>query len=233
MDLLKSVVFAAIISGVVGVIVAWISARTALKINKDKIKLDKQLAEKRDIAERENLARKFDLERKATLAQKKAELAEKVLHDFYQISFTLQLIRSPMVWASEMIAEDGVPDEVVQNAGYGVMRRMREHRHKFDELETSKFKCAALFGPNAVELFDEIVRIYNRIWFAGKAILDARHAQTETEFVREMRRIAFSVAAVGDDGEPLPDPIQQSIDQTIAQVEELCRPFITEGALVT
>lgn len=68
-DLLKSVVFAAVISGVVALIVANVSARTAKKINEDKLKLDRELAEEKAKAELQLAERRFELDRQLSLAK--------------------------------------------------------------------------------------------------------------------------------------------------------------------
>jgi len=229
LELLKSVVFAAIISGVIALIVAFVSARTAKQINKDKIALDRELAGEKAKAEQKLAERRFELDRELALAKRRAEIAEKVLSDFYAISHAFQVIRSPMIWAGEMVREDGVADDVVGNDGYGVMRRIRQYETKFSELEASRFTMAALFGADAVAPFTAIVQAHNRVFHAAEGLLRYRNQLDLPNLqnpLREMRRTAFSSGALDDNGDPMSDVVKEGIDQAVVIIEALCRPAL-------
>lgn len=228
-DLLKSVVFAAVISGVIALIVANVSARTAKKINEDKLKLDRDLAEEKAKAELRLAERRFEFDRKLSLAKRRAEVAEKVLSDFYTIRHGFQVIRSPMIWSGEMVPEEGVEADVVRNDGYGVMRRIRHYQPQFAELEASRFTFAALFGGDAAAPFTSIVQTHNKVFHAAEALLSHRHQidrQNLQEHLTRMRQVAFTVGAFGPDGEPLPDLVSECIDEAVAQIETFCRPAL-------
>lgn len=231
MEFLKSVVLAATISGVVALIVAYISARTAKKINTDKITLDRELSEEKAKADQKLADRRFELDQKLALAKRKAEVAEKVLTDFYAIRHAFEVIRSPMIWAREMEAEEGVADDIVQNDGYGVMRRIKAHSGQFSELEASRFTALALFGPDAAEPYAAIIKAHNRVFSAAESLLRNRNQLNFPNIqnhLREMRRAAFTVGALDDDGEPLPDLVKADIEAAIATIEGICRPALQD-----
>ena len=235
-DLLKSVVFAAVISGVVALIVAHVSARTAKKINKDKLKLDRDLAEEKAKAELHLAERRFELDRKLSLAKRRAEVAEKVLSDFYTIRHGFQVIRSPMIWAGEMVPEEGVEADVVNNDGYGVMRRIRHYQPQFAELEASRFTFAALFGGDAAAPFTSIVQTHNKVFHAAEALLRYRNQidrQNLQEHLTRMRQVAFTGGALGSDDEPWPDLVSEGIDEAVAQIEAFCRPALEMPLVAT
>lgn len=234
MDLLKSVVFAAVISGVVALIVSYVSARTANRINRDKIELDRELSEEKAKAELKLAERRFELERKLASEKRRAEVAEKVLSDFYIIRHSFEVIRSPMIWAGEMVPEEGVEVDVVTNDGYGVMRRIRHYQPQFAELEASRFTFAALFGGDAASPFATIVQTHNKVFHAAEALLRYRNQldlQTLQDHLMRMRQVAFTMGAIGADGELLPDLIAGDIDEAVAKIEAICRPAL-ESALV-
>jgi hypothetical protein len=229
LDLLKSVVFAAIISGVIALVVAFASARTAKSINRDKLALDRELAESKSRAEVQLAERRFELDRKLALAKRRAEVAEKVLRDFYTIKHSFQAIRSPMIWAAEMVTEKGVEEEVVRNDGYGVIRRIRQYEAQFAELDASRFTFAALFGGEAAAPFTSIVHTHNEVFHAAEALLKYRKSIDDPNlqgFLTSMRRTAFSAGALDDNGEPLFDLVSSKIDEAVARVEALCRPAL-------
>lgn len=229
MEFLKSVVLAAILSGIVALIVAKVSAETAKKINKDKIALDRELSREKATADARLAERKFELDQKLALAKRRAEVAEKVLTDFYAIRHAFDVIRSPMIWAGEMEPEEGVADDIIQNDGYGVMRRVKAHSAQFSELEATRFTVLALFGEGAAAPYVSIVQAYNRVFGAAQDLLRYRHQLDQAglqNHMREMRRAAFTVGAIGDDGEPLPDLVKASIDEAVQVIEAICRPAL-------
>jgi hypothetical protein len=229
LELLKSVVLAAVISGVIALIVANVSARAAKKINEDKLELDRELAKEKASAELQLAEHRFELDRKLGLAKRRAEVAEKVLSDFYSIRHGFQVIRSPMIWAGEMVAEEGVATDVIQNDGYGVMRRIRQYQSQFAELEASRYTFTALFGDDAAAAFTAIVQAHNKVFHAAEALLRYRNQLDQRnleDHLRQMRRAAFTIGVLGLDGEPLPDLVSQSIEDAVAQIEALCRPAL-------
>jgi len=228
-EFLKSVVLAAVLSGIVALIVATITAKTAEKINKDKIALDRQLSKDKAETDEKLANRRFELDQNLALAKRRAEVAEKVLTDFYAIRHAFDVIRSPMIWAGEMEPEDGVADDIIRNDGYGVMRRVRAHQQQFSEFEATRFTSLALFGPDAAAPYAAIIRAYNRVFSAAEAILRSRNQEDIPQVqnhLREMRRTAFTLGALDDDGEPLPDLVKADIEGAIQAIEVICRPAL-------
>ncbi len=225
----KSVVVAAGVTAVVGVVAAIISALTALKINKDKLGLDRQLATERATAEARLAERRVVLERELALAKRRAEVAENVLAMFYRTKRAFEAIRSPMIWANEMVAEEGIAEDVVRNDGYGVMRRMRDYSGLFSDLEAMRFTCGALFGQEATAPYDEIVKAHNQVFHAAESLLRYRNSEDMPQlqgFLQKMRRLAFAMTVLDDDGKELPDLLAAQVDAAITSIEGTCRPAL-------
>ena len=229
--LLKSVVAAAAISGTVAAIGFLVSSATALRINKDKLKLDRELAKEKAATERDQAENAARLNRRLAIANRKSEVAEKALTDFYRAKRAFEVIRSPMIWASEMVHEDGVEDDVIRNEGYGVIRRMRGYSSLFSELEATRYTFGALFGQESTAPFDSIIRVYNRVSHAAESLLKNRHISGglgDPSFGREMRRQAFSSFQLDQNGNEIPDDLAIDISSAVAKIEAICRPALED-----
>jgi hypothetical protein len=227
--LLRSVVLAAVVSSVVAAIGFGVSAATALKINKDKVKLDRDLAKYKADAERDLVEHRINLDHKLAIARRRAELAEKVLADFYQARRTIDIVRSPMIWAGEMVAEDGVAEDVVKNDGYGVMRRLREYQAFFAEMDAKRFMFGALFGTEATVPYDQFIKVYNRVFHAAESLLRYRHDLDNPDLqqhIKNMRREAFSNVQLDDYGKETADRVSQAVEEAVATIEAICRPAV-------
>ena len=229
MGILSSAVTAAIITAIVALIGALVSSTTAKSINHDRINLDRELAEQKANAELALARSKTALDRQLSLSKRRAEIAEKVLSDFYRIRRAFQIIRSPMIWAAEMIPEEGVQEDIIRNDGYGVTRRFRQYESLFSEVEASRFTFSALFGANSAAAYDAIIRAHNQVFHAAQDILRYRHEGANANLaahLRAMRRIAFSLDALDEEGRDVPDSTAARIDEAVALIEAICRPAL-------
>lgn len=224
-DILKSVVLAAIITGIVAIMGFYASSRTALKINSDRLKLDVDLADRKAQIDRDLAEFKAKLDRDAELQKRQRSVAEEVLAAVYGVRRSFEIVRSPMVWAYEMVEEEGVPEAVRRDEGYAVRRRLRAQAPVFDALEAKRHAYAAVFGPDAVAPFAEIIRLHNGVAAAGEAIQrhnDAGMPAGQEAFIRQMRRNAFAGFQLDEAGAELPDRIGSQVDEVVKAVEDTC-----------
>jgi hypothetical protein len=234
-ELFKSSVVAAVIAGVVASIGFFVTAATARKINGDKLKLDKQLAQERADADRALAERRVDLDYTLALLKRRAEVAEAVLIDFYKIKRAFEIIRSPMIWATEIVAEEGVADDVVGNEGYGIIRRIRQYADLFSELEARQPTFGAIFGLEATAPFGVIIQAHNRVLHAAEDLLKYRN-QLDVPELRDhlvrMRREAYSNIQLDLEGAEISDPVSTAVAKAIGEIEATCRPTL-EGVVRT
>lgn len=161
--------------------------------------------------------------RDETLGKRQLELAEDVLAGFYQVQEVIHEARTRFVSASEMVREEGVPDEVVTNSAYAPRRRLRESFDKILDLRTKRHRFAAVFGQEATAPWDEIEAVLREIDAACEALLDLRgervpRSDPNAAFYIEQRRI---IGRGGDD-----DPIAPRVVRAVRDVEATCRPII-------
>lgn len=224
-EVVRSTVAVGAISGTVALIGFRVSSATALRINRDKLELDKDLAQQRSVADLALAERKVELDRKLALAKRRAEIAEKVLADFYKVQKAFDVIRSPMIWAAEMKPEEGIEADVLKNDGYSVMRRLRENATLFSELEATRFTFKALFGAQAAEPHQLVIKLHNQVFHAAQSLLQYRnddpHLPGLVDFLPKMRKIAFSGRLAGE-----ADTFEDELTKLIADIEAICRPAL-------
>ena len=165
--------------------------------------------------------------RDETVGKRRLEVAEDTLAAFYQAQEVIYDARAPMIWASEMIKEEGVPDEVARNSAYGPIRRLRQSFDHIRDLRMKRHRFAALFGREKTKPWDEIEGVLNEIRAASDAILDLRGehipaSDSLAKFYQEQRRIL----ARQNNG----DPITSRVDAAVKEIETICRPIIREWA---
>jgi hypothetical protein len=161
--------------------------------------------------------------RDETVGKRRLEVAEETLSAFYQVQEVIYDARAPFIAASEMIKEEGVPDDVARNAAYGPIRRLRQSFDHIRDLRTRRHRFAALFGREATKPWDEIEAVLNEIHAASEAILMLRgeHIQARdphAKFYQEQRQI---LARRMDD-----DPITPRVDTAVQEIEIICQPVI-------
>lgn len=212
-------VTAAIVSGAVAIVSLIANVLLTLNMHGSRLKAEATALERRGELDRELAERKARLERALALQKRKAEIAEQVLADFYECQRIFETVRSPMIWAHEMVPEEGVSDEQIKNGGYGVLRRLRAYNEFFPRLEARRFTAAALLGPAALEPYKLLIREHNRVVGAAQALM--RHDKDDESnrpFIVKQRAIAFAT----DD----PDEVTEKLKAITAQVEKLCRPVL-------
>jgi hypothetical protein len=218
-------VTAAIVSGLVALASLATNTLITLNSNDRRLKAERKALERRGELDLQLAEKRMRLDRHLALSRRRAEVAEAVLGDFYEMARIFEQVRSPMIWAGEMEAEEGVPEAVTKNSGYGVIRRLRKHEEFFARLEARRFTAAALFGPEVREHYQAAIRLFNAIYNAGRYILDVKDGDQDAEqrsYLVEQRRVAF---ATGED-----DPTTRKINELVMAVEKVCRPYLEADA---
>ena len=165
--------------------------------------------------------------RDETVGKRRLEVAEDTLSAFYQAQEIIYDARAPFIAASEMVKEEGVPDDVVRDSAYGPIRRLRQSFDHIRDLRTKRHRFAALFGREATKPWDEIEAVLNEMNAASEAILSLRGQNIpprdpQAHFIREQRQI---LARRMDD-----DPITRRVDAAVKEIEVICRPVISAWA---
>lgn len=117
--------------------------------------------------------------RREFMGKRKIELAEEVLALFYEIEDALRDIRNPMSYVGEGSTREKQEDETEKdtanrNRAFVVYERYRRHQDKVAHLRSLKYRCMARFenGADAAEPFDDMVKIFNELFFAAQILPD-------------------------------------------------------------
>lgn len=161
--------------------------------------------------------------REETIGKRRLEIAEETLASFYQVREVIHDARTAMIWADEMVKEEGVPDDVVTHSAYGPMRRLRHSSDKIIDLRSKRHRFAAVFGIDRTKPWDTVEEVMNEMRAASDALLHVRHQDVrardpDSAFYVEQRKV---LARSGKD-----DPIAARIDAAIAEIEAICTPLI-------
>lgn len=167
--------------------------------------------------------------REETVGKRRLELAEDTLSSFYQIQEIISDARAPMIWAGEMVVEEGVPEEVTRHYAYGPMRRLKHSMAVILDLRTKRHRFAAVFGPDKTKPWSDIERVLSAMDAASFTLLSTRHHEgVERSEIAGFYAKQRSILARGLDG----DEIAAQVAVAVSDIETICRPIIQASASV-
>lgn len=161
--------------------------------------------------------------REETVGKRRLELAEDTLSSFYQIQEFINNARAPIIWAEEMVPEEGVPENVTRHYAYGPMRRLRRSMDAILELRTKRHRFAAVFGADKTGSWAEIESVLNDMDAASFILLSARqHQGVETSELAEIYTKQRRILARVIEG----DETATKVSAAVNDIEAVCRPII-------
>lgn len=174
--------------------------------------------------------------RRETKWKRKYELAEEVLSCFYDISERFDIIRNPAGFVGEgqtrKRSEYETPSEskILDNA-YVVIERYEREKAPFIKLKSLKYRFMVLYGKEAGEPFNEIVRLTNKLFFASHRLGrrywkdQGKKQLTQQQFERHLLEMEEQEAIFwADYGDK--DEFKLEVNQTIAKIENICKRII-------
>ncbi|HEU4957027.1 MAG TPA: hypothetical protein VFT40_05310 [Sphingomicrobium sp.] len=163
--------------------------------------------------------RGVDAWRSEVVGRRKAELAEEVLAQFYRA-------RDVLIWAR-------LPDRPLDLDPQADDRDRRHRSHAspierltresalFSELQASRYRFMAYFGEDSAHPFEEMRAIHGEVMSSAESLIrDPDELASDTERDRWEDAIGWV-----DDGD---DELARRLAETIAAVEQVCRPLIAE-----
>lgn len=212
-SLIGPAVVAAVVSAIVSIVGFYVNRATNLKIHKEKLSADIELAE-----------RKFLLDRKLGDWRRRAEIAEQVLADFYTARDIFSEARQPFSFGHEgttrpdRLHEETEEQARLKDAIYTPWERLSTERVFFFEMQARRYRFVALFGPEAEEPFTVINRSYNEIYRATGHLLDKRVQSAPVARGRYEAVIGWGTSDT--------DQFKDRLDVAVEQIEKLCVPIL-------
>lgn len=166
----------------------------------------------------------IDAWKKEVVGRRKAELAEEVLALFYKMQDMIGWARFPGSYAHEGKTRPPVEGEKPEEARlresyYVAVERLTEDSSFYADLQAAKYRFMACFGADSKKPFDAMKQIRTKIMLSAHAL--ARGDKLSNEQKEQMEGDIGWV--LGDE-----DKIGEQIEETIREIEAICRPCLEE-----
>ena len=203
---------AALVTGIVTIIVLVVNSILTFIIHKDKLKSDIHLAES-----------KFKLDRELADWKRRTELAEQVLTDFYKARDIFSAARSPFAFRGEGITRPGrdpkaEKDASAKDAIYAPIERLNKELSFLSEMHSRRFRFIALFGDATASPFLTFSQCYNQISSSVRALIDDKRNIKDDSRQKHEENIGWVL------GEK--DEIAIKINDAVKMMESICKPII-------
>ncbi len=164
--------------------------------------------------------------------ERRSELAERTLANFYEAQEAFRHARSPFIFVSEGQTRTWkAPAETEEMAGrldayYAPVERLEKYQEVFARLQASRYQAMALFGPESRAPFDTINKTYQTIIRSARFLIG--HAGQEWPDRDSQKRLTDewqrNIGWPDSDGDE--DKLADEIDKAIDDIERICRPFV-------
>lgn len=163
--------------------------------------------------------RGVDAWRSEIVGRRKAELAEDVLAQFYRARDVLTWARLPDRPLGLVLQGDDRDRRHRSHAS--PIERLTQESALFSELQASRYRFMAYFGEDSQHPFEEVRAIHGEVMSSAEALIrDPNELAADTERDRWEDAIGWV-----DDAD---DALARRLAETIAAVEEICRPLIAD-----
>lgn len=155
------------------------------------------------------------------VGRRKAELAEEVLAQFYRA-------RDVLVWARLPTETPRTEQSGAPGHGSGLsspVERLTMESQLFSELQASRYRFMAYFGPASARPFDEVRTIHSELVRSVEEL--ARDTGALDVASRDRRKALRQTIGWGARDE---DELAQRLENAIAAIEAICRPLIHDPA---
>lgn len=178
--------------------------------------------------------------RRETMWKRKYELAEEVLSCFYEVSESFHIIRNPAGYVGEGKTrkrnenETDEESKILDNA-YVVIERFEKEKAPFIKLKSMKYRFMVLYGKEAGEPFDEIVRLTNKLLLASNLLGhrywkdQGRRKFTDEQFEKHLKEMneyeSIFWASFNQE-----DKFKEDVNKTISKIETICKRIIEKNS---
>ncbi len=172
------------------------------------------------------------------IGERRIELAESVLAQFYEAEDAVKDIRNPFSFVGEgntRQRSEGERQEesTLLDQAYVVFERYKRHEKLFSHLRSMRYQCMATFGPKAAEPFNELFDVMNKIFSAARMLgshywpRQGRVQMTEKKFQEHLDGMHKHEAvfwSMGNDE----DTIAQLVRAAVAKMEVITKDVVAD-----
>jgi hypothetical protein len=229
-----------VVSGIISVVGALVNRSTTIRVNKEKLETDRELAERKfnfdkELAERRLSSestmaeRKFQYDRDLHDHKRRVELAENILAGFYQCADVFQEIRSPTGFGGEAADRKKREGETETqsnelNTYFIPIARIKRNSEFISNLMKGRYQSRAILGSGIDEAFQGVRDAIIKIQVSATTL--SRMADRGGTAIALNRKLIDDCEAAIWQSMPGDDPIQPLVDRAIAVAESICRPIL-------
>lgn len=220
---------AAAVSGVVSTVGFLVNRATTLATHREKLKADKELAERKFDFDKNIAEQKFKYDRDLNDHKRRVELAEIVLSDFYQMADVLRAIRSPGAYAAEWAdrtPDTGETEEQTDNRNtyYVPIARIRRNSDFISGMMSRRYRSKAVLSAEIDSAFQQVHEILVQVQVSAGTLMrmvdrsgnGRQHNEALSERCEKDIWMGY-----GDH-----DPLEERMQEAIVSVERLCQRII-------
>jgi hypothetical protein len=187
--------------------------------------------------------RTFEKWKREKLEERRIEIALDALSMAYQAKDVFESIRRPIVSSHEYEDMPEIPEEADDARGargepFAVSRRLEKNKEFFDSISQLQPRVMALFGPEAEDTFEILVRATRTValsaWLvwaiAATKEVDREKVLAELEddtSLAQHRANIFWPQLEEEASEKTEDLVGKEIEEFVEEIEKLCRPTVT------
>ena len=178
-----------------------------------------------------------DAWRREFIGKRRIELAEDVLHAFYEARDAISRIRFPVMTQSEVeVVRKEFKDtasSAASDQARAVFTRYDKESDVFNRLHAMRYRVMARISNSAAQPFEDLQRIVKDIWWSSRMLQDrywprqGRVAMTEDEKKKHLDEMFAHDAVIWSGFDPR-DPVQVRVDTVVTSIEALFRPVINQ-----
>ena len=222
-------VVAAVVSGIIATVGMFVNRSTTIRVHEDKLRADRELAERKFKFDKELAERKFDYDREFHDHKRRVELAETILSDFLQMVDVIQAVRSPLAFGGEGVGrtrhEGETEEQARQRDSYYVpLARLIKHSEFVSGLISKRYRSRAVLGAQIDQAFQEIREVIIRIQTSSNTLM-RMVGVSEQVWDRNEKLISRCEADIWE-GLPEDDQLKLQTTRSIEIVETVCRPIL-------
>ncbi len=165
--------------------------------------------------------------REQLIGKRKLEVAEETLIATYKVRDALDHIRNPgsLGEGKTRKRDPSEPDNLgrLRDTYFVPLERIQATSDDFAQFQKARLLCEVYFGPEAGKPFGEVMKVRWKIVVSARMLIDTVGHERVDPKLHE-RWEADIWAGAGD-----PDPLAESVDSAVREIEILCRPNLMGG----
>lgn len=231
MEWVGPAVVAAAVSGIVSAVGFVVNRSTTLATHKEKIRADRDLAERKFEFDKDLAERKFRYDRDLNDHKRRVELAETVLSDFYQMTAVLKEVRNPGAFSSEW--EDRTPAEnetegeaQTRNTYYVPLGRIKRNSEFISGMMSRRYRSRATLGVEIDQAFQDVHEILVSVQVSAGMLMRLIGRDGDRRGNNALWDKCEADIWMGY-GEP--DRLEEKMQQAVASAERVCQGIIVGG----